>query len=74
MFRSGIQLPAGTVGFHRYGRYDAGTTGIFSDTKQEGRAYWIAGRYGIFRPYQPERYGIDNLASISLLLVNRMNK
>uniref|UniRef100_A0A7N2LVG5 Uncharacterized protein n=1 Tax=Quercus lobata TaxID=97700 RepID=A0A7N2LVG5_QUELO len=30
--------------------------GIFSGTKQEGRAYRIAGRYGIFRPYRPVRY------------------
>jgi len=30
MFRSGIQLPTGTAGFRRYGRYDVG---IFSSTK-----------------------------------------
>ena len=35
MFRSGIQLPADIAGFHRYGRYDAGMAGIFSDMKQE---------------------------------------
>ena len=46
----------------RYGRYKTGTAGIFSGTKQEGRVYRIAGRYGIFRPYRPVRYGIDNLA------------
>ena len=45
----------------RYGRYEAGPAGIFSDTKQGGRVYRIAGRYGILRPYQPVRYGIDNL-------------
>ena len=40
------------------GRYEAGTPGIFSGTKQGGRTYRIAGQYGIFRPVQ---YGIDNL-------------
>ena len=45
----------------RYGQYEAGTAGIFSGTKQGGRTYRIAGRYGIFRPYRPVRYGIDNL-------------
>ena len=45
----------------RYGRYEAGTVGIFSDMKQEGRTYRIASRYGIFRPYRPVWYGIDNL-------------
>ena len=45
----------------RYARYMVGTLGIFSGTKQEGRTYRIAGRYGIFQPYQPVRYGIDNL-------------
>ena len=44
-----------------YARYEAGTAGIFSGTKQEGRVYRIAGRYGIFRPVRPVRYGIDNL-------------
>ena len=39
----------------------AGTAGIFSETKQGGRMYRIAGRYGIFWPYRPVRYGIDNL-------------
>ena len=39
----------------------AGTAGIFSGTKQGGRTYRIAGQYGIFRPYRPVRYGIDNL-------------
>ena len=43
----------------RYGRYEAGTAGIFSGTKQGGRVYRIAGRYGIFRPVRPVRYGID---------------
>ena len=60
MFRSGIQLPAGTVGFRRY---NAGTAGIFSGTKQGGRVYRIAGWYGIFQSYRSVRYGIDNLAS-----------
>ena len=46
---------------NRYGRYEAGTAGIFSGTKQGDRVYRIAGRYGIFRPYRPVRYGIDNL-------------
>ena len=45
----------------RYSRYEAGTACIFSSTKQGGRAYRIAGRYGIFQPYRPVRYGIDNL-------------
>ena len=39
----------------------AGTAGIFSGMKQGGRVYRIASRYGIFRPYRPVRYGIDNL-------------
>ena len=30
----------------RYDRYEAGTAGIFSGTKQGGRVYRIAGRYG----------------------------
>ena len=34
-----------------YGQYEAGTAGIFSGTKQGGRVYWIAGRYG--------RYGTE---------------
>ena len=42
----------------RYARYEAGKAAIFSSTKQRGRVYRIAGRYGIFRPV---RYGIDNL-------------
>ena len=41
----------------------ADTAGIFSGTKQGGRMYRIAGRYGIFRQYRPVRYGIDNLAT-----------
>ena len=45
--------------YGRYGRYEAGTAGIFSGTKQGSRVYRIAGRYGIFRPVQPVRYGID---------------
>ena len=45
----------------RYGRYKASMAGIFSGTKQGGRAYRIADRYGIFRLYQPVRYEIDNL-------------
>ena len=45
MFRSGIQLPAGTAGFRWY---DAGTAGIFFGTKQGGRAYQNADRYNIF--------------------------
>ena len=45
----------------------AGTAGIFSGTKQRGRVYRIAGRYGIFRPYWPVRYGIDNLAHNELI-------
>ena len=50
--------------FFYTGRYCpklAGTAGIFSGTKQGGRVYRIAGRYGIFRPYRPVQYGIDNL-------------
>ena len=43
------------------GRYDWYEAGIFSSTKQGGRTYWIAGQYGIFRPYRPVQYGIDNL-------------
>ena len=70
MFRSSIQLSAGTAGFRRYGRYDAGTAGIFSGTKQGGQAYRIAGRYGIFRPYRPVRYGIDNLAMNTTMVTN----
>ena len=65
MFRSGIQLSAGTAGFRRYGRYDAGTAGIFSGTKQGGQAYRIASRYGIFWPYRPVQYGINNLDFIT---------
>ena len=48
----------------RYARYCpklAGTAGIFSGMKQADRVYRIAGRYSIFRPYRPVRYGIDNL-------------
>ena len=36
--------------------------GIFSGTKQGGRTYRIVGRYGIFRPYRPVRYGINKIA------------
>ena len=43
----------------RYSRYEAGTAGIFSSTKQGGWVYRIAGRYGIFWPVRPVRYGID---------------
>ena len=50
------------LNFGWYGRYEAGTAGIFSGTKQGGRVYRIAGQYGIFWPYRPIRYGIDNLA------------
>ena len=35
-FRSGIQIPAGTAGICRYGRYEAGTAGISTGTKQIG--------------------------------------
>ena len=45
--------------FPEIGRYEAGTAGIFSGTKQGGWVYRIAGRYGIFRPVWPVRYGID---------------
>ena len=51
-------VPAGTPGTGRYCPKLAGTAGIFSGTKQGGRVYRIAGRYGIFRPV---RYEIDNL-------------
>ena len=51
----------GTPGAGRYCPKLSGTTGIFSGTKQGGRAYRIAGRYGIFWPYRPIRYEIDNL-------------
>ena len=44
------------------GRYEADTADIFSGTKQGGRVYRIASRYGIFRQYRPVRYGINNLA------------
>ena len=60
MFRSGIQIPAGTASICRYGRYEAGTAGISTGTKHRGQSYWIAGWYGIFWPYRPVRYGIDN--------------
>ena len=53
-----FSVPAGTPGTGRYCPKLAGTAGIFSGTKQGGRVYRIAGRYGIFRPV---RYGIDNL-------------
>ena len=61
MFRSGIQIPAGTAGICQYGRYEAGTAGISTGTKHWGQPYRIAGRYGIFWPYWPVRYGIDNI-------------
>ena len=54
----------------RYGRYKASMAGIFSGTKQGGRAYWIAGRYGIFRPYRPVRYGIENLGFDATFIKN----
>ena len=44
------------------GRYEAGTAGIFFGMKQGGRAYRIAGRNGIFWPYRPVQYEINNLA------------
>ena len=47
------------------GRYEVGTAGIFSGTKQGGRTYRIAGRYDIFRPYRPVRYGIDNISNFT---------
>ena len=46
MFQSGIQIPAGTAGICRYGRYEAGTAGISTSTKHRGQPYRIAGRYG----------------------------
>ena len=49
----------------RYSRYEASTAGIFSGMKQGGRVYRIAGRYGIFPPYRPIRYEIDNLDCFS---------
>ena len=52
---------AGTPGTGRYCPQLAGTPGIFSSMKQGGRVYRIAGRYGIFRPYRPVWYRIDNL-------------
>ena len=45
----------------RYGWYMAGTAGIFFGTKQGGYANRFACWYGIFRLYQPVRYGIDSL-------------
>ena len=48
-----------------------GTAGIFSGMKQGGRMYRIAGRYGIFRPYRPVRYGIDNLVKLTYDVKNR---
>ena len=53
-----------------YGRYETGTAGIFSGTKQGGRVYRIAGRYGIFRPVRPVRYGIDTHGQNSAILIN----
>ena len=52
----------------KIGQYDVGTAGIFSGTKQRGRTYRIAGRYGIFWPYRPVQYGIDNLDLISIVI------
>ena len=49
-------VPVGTPDTGQYCLKLAGTAGIFSGTKQGGRVYRIAGRYGIFRPV---RYGID---------------
>ena len=54
-----FSVPPGTPGTGRYCPKLAGTAGIFSGTKQGGRVYRIAGRYGIFRPVRPVRYGID---------------
>ena len=53
-----FSVSAGMLGIGRYCPKLAGTAGIFSGTKQEGRAYRIAGQYGIFWPVW---YGIDNL-------------
>ena len=61
MFRFGIQIPADTAGICWYGWYKAGTADISTGMKHRGQSYWIAGRYGIFRPYRPVRYGIDNI-------------
>ena len=61
MFQSSIQIPAGTADICQYGRYEAGTAGISTGTKHRGQPYRIAGWYGIFRPYRPVQYGIDNL-------------
>ena len=44
MFRSGIQIPAGTASICRY---EAGTAGISTGTKHRGQLYRIAGRYGM---------------------------
>ena len=63
MFQSSIQIPAGTADICQYGRYEAGTAGISTGTKHRGQPYRIAGWYGIFRPYQLVRYGIDNIVS-----------
>ena len=53
-----FSVPTGTPST---GRYCSKLAGIFSGTKQGGRVYRIVGWYDIFRPYQPVRYGIDNL-------------
>ena len=34
---------------------------FFPVRNRGGQTYRIAGQYGIFRPYRPVRYGIDNL-------------
>ena len=38
-----MHLLAEIAGFRRYGRYTAGTAGIFSGTKQKGYLYRFAG-------------------------------
>ena len=58
----------------QYDQYEAGTAGIFSSTKQGGRVYQIAGRYGIFRPYRPVRYGIDNLDLATHIYTKEINE
>ena len=53
VFRPGIHLSIKIVRFRRYSQYAAGTTGIFSGTKQEDYLYRCTDRYGIYRPYRP---------------------
>ena len=43
MFRSGIQILAGTAGICQY---EAGTAGISTSTKHRGQPYRIGGQYG----------------------------